>query len=172
MENDDNDSDDNDSYDNIQVAMVENANVVLVWIIFDLSREDRNVFNKQVVWSDNFRDGHRVLQLLEEKSIQLRAEEFDLHLHLQERFIPLHGTYYIATVMESTYMCPIVVILDQSVSTLDGDGDILICIICYDALLSGYEATKFPCNHLFHQECILEWFYVKLECPICRNEIL
>jgi len=30
MENDDNDSDDNDSYDNIQVAMVENANVVLV----------------------------------------------------------------------------------------------------------------------------------------------
>ena len=62
---------------------------------------------KKVVWSGSFREGHRVLQLLEEDSIQLRAEEFDLHVHLRERFIPLHRTYHVTAAMAATYMCPI-----------------------------------------------------------------
>ena len=55
----------NDSDDNIQAAMAENENVVLVRIIFDWSREDGNVFSKQVVWSGSFADCRHVMQLLE-----------------------------------------------------------------------------------------------------------
>jgi hypothetical protein len=28
-----------------------------------------------------------------------------------------------------------------------------------------------PCNHIFHADCLEEWFKMKKECPSCRNEI-
>ena len=28
-----------------------------------------------------------------------------------------------------------------------------------------------PCNHIFHSDCLEEWFRMKKECPSCRNEI-
>ena len=28
-----------------------------------------------------------------------------------------------------------------------------------------------PCNHKFHQKCLLGWLAKKLECPICRQAL-
>jgi hypothetical protein len=28
-----------------------------------------------------------------------------------------------------------------------------------------------PCNHIFHSDCLEEWFKMKKECPNCRTEI-
>ena len=28
-----------------------------------------------------------------------------------------------------------------------------------------------PCGHKFHQRCLLNWMQVKLECPVCREEL-
>jgi hypothetical protein len=28
-----------------------------------------------------------------------------------------------------------------------------------------------PCNHRFHQRCLLGWLAKKLECPICRQAL-
>lgn len=47
-----------------------------------------------------------------------------------------------------------------------------LCAIC----LTSYEVTeriiKLPCNHIFHQECGVEWLKVNASCPMCRKSIL
>jgi hypothetical protein len=42
------------------------------------------------------------------------------------------------------------------------------CVIC-QAPLIGSETLVTPCNHVFHQDCLLQWAEVKLMCPICRR---
>ena len=58
------------------------------------------------------------------------------------------------------------------------------CCICMDSinqsLASPSEALakhrqknktiKFDCNHVFHYDCIFQWFMEKQCCPICRKE--
>lgn len=30
---------------------------------------------------------------------------------------------------------------------------------------------KTPCNHYFHEECLVKWFETKPECPTCRKSL-
>lgn len=30
---------------------------------------------------------------------------------------------------------------------------------------------KTPCNHYFHEECLMKWFETKPECPTCRKSL-
>jgi tetratricopeptide (TPR) repeat protein len=43
------------------------------------------------------------------------------------------------------------------------------CIICQDDYSQGGGAVILPCNHLFHENCILLWLYLKGQCAICRQ---
>jgi len=47
------------------------------------------------------------------------------------------------------------------------------CVICYNEIdinnRTGYMLA--PCDHLFHKDCLVQWMEVKMECPICRNEL-
>lgn len=47
------------------------------------------------------------------------------------------------------------------------------CVICYNEIdtrnRSGYMLA--PCDHLFHKDCLVQWMEVKMECPICRNDL-
>ena len=47
------------------------------------------------------------------------------------------------------------------------------CSICLDTLKSGDKVIKLNCDHLFHKDCIKDWFRGKTEknCPLCRNII-
>lgn len=58
-------------------------------------------------------------------------------------------------------------------SLLAGDEHELECVICYNSIhlnvQSNYMIT--PCDHLFHEECLLQWMHVKLECPVCRSQL-
>lgn len=158
---------------NIEAAMAENANIVLLRTIFDWSRPDGNVWSEQIVWSGSFADCHRVQQLLEDNSnsIQLRGERFDVNPHLRGQYIARHPTHPIAAAIAAVASCSTVIISDEFVSIDDADGDSLLCAICQETLSVGEdEAKQLPCNHLFHWNCILKWFYLKLECPLCRNQ--
>jgi len=47
------------------------------------------------------------------------------------------------------------------------------CAICYNEIdirnPAGYMLA--PCDHLFHQDCLVRWMEVKMECPICRKDL-
>lgn len=52
-----------------------------------------------------------------------------------------------------------------------------ICPICKDDYIANEQLYKLTsCNHIFHSDCILEWFnklsiskFNTLSCPLCRN---
>lgn len=51
-----------------------------------------------------------------------------------------------------------------------GDGK-AECTICIDDMHLGDEATVLPCNHWFHEECVVLWLKEHNTCPICRAPI-
>lgn len=51
-----------------------------------------------------------------------------------------------------------------------GDGK-AECTICIDDMKLGDEVTVLPCNHWFHEECVVLWLKEHNTCPICRAPI-
>ena len=157
----------------IQAAMAENMNIILQRTIIDWSRLDGNVWSQQIVWSGSFTDFHRILEPSEDNSNSLNliiviGQHFVLHPHLREQYIARHGTSHpTAAAIAAVDSSPKVIIQVEMMQT---EGDRLICAICHDVLSNGEDAKQLPCNHLFHSNCLFNWFYVKLECPLCRYQ--
>ncbi|KAK7342407.1 hypothetical protein VNO80_25358 [Phaseolus coccineus] len=42
------------------------------------------------------------------------------------------------------------------------------CAICLEDFKSGEEVRLTPCNHMFHEDCIVPWLTTKGQCPVCR----
>ena len=34
-----------------------------------------------------------------------------------------------------------------------------------------YKLMVTPCNHVYHSSCLLAWMNVKLECPLCKEQL-
>lgn len=45
------------------------------------------------------------------------------------------------------------------------------CSICLDDLVVGQPATRIPCGHLYHEDCVKDWLKKSNECPVCRYEL-
>ena len=45
-----------------------------------------------------------------------------------------------------------------------------ICSICQDAVTSGGVKLR-GCQHIYHRQCISEWFHASARCPVCRRDI-
>ncbi|EOY02002.1 hypothetical protein QUC31_013523 [Theobroma cacao] len=45
------------------------------------------------------------------------------------------------------------------------------CVICLEELKVGSDASRMPCSHTFHGDCIEEWLKQSHYCPICRFEM-
>jgi len=45
------------------------------------------------------------------------------------------------------------------------------CSICFNIIIYRDKYTKEICNHIFHDECIKQWYDISkgLSCPLCRN---
>jgi len=51
-------------------------------------------------------------------------------------------------------------------------GETLECVICMnsvDLAMKDYMVT--PCDHVFHEACLLQWLNQKMECPTCRGAL-
>lgn len=61
-------------------------------------------------------------------------------------------------------------IIKQHCSTLvTEDNPANECTICLSPLEKDQMATRIGCEHLFHYNCLTEWFKMKPNCPICRK---
>jgi len=54
-------------------------------------------------------------------------------------------------------------------------GDLLICAVCLDEIHEGERRSRAGrqtgCKHVFHWECIKQWFRVKAVCPVCNTPL-
>ena len=41
------------------------------------------------------------------------------------------------------------------------------CIICLDNMKIGEKIKILDCGHIYHYNCINDWFKRKKECPLC-----
>ncbi|KAJ6929150.1 E3 ubiquitin-protein ligase SIRP1 [Populus alba x Populus x berolinensis] len=53
------------------------------------------------------------------------------------------------------------VVFDGSSSTRD-------CTVCMEEIEGGSEATRMPCSHVYHSDCISQWLQTSHLCPLCR----
>lgn len=47
-----------------------------------------------------------------------------------------------------------------------------ICPICINNFKLEEILKVLPCNHMFHKECIKQWFTSNVKCPVCRLELV
>jgi len=46
------------------------------------------------------------------------------------------------------------------------------CAVCKDEFEVSQETIELPCEHVFHNECILPWIKQSGTCPVCRYELV
>ena len=42
------------------------------------------------------------------------------------------------------------------------------CSICLEEFQTGFEVTRMPCSHVYHEKCIAKWLQTSHFCPLCR----
>jgi hypothetical protein len=45
------------------------------------------------------------------------------------------------------------------------------CAICLNDLTEGDSCRQLPCDHIFHTDCIDQWFTLSVACPMCKRNI-
>jgi hypothetical protein len=45
------------------------------------------------------------------------------------------------------------------------------CVICLEKIKNGDVAIMLACTHIFHRDCIFEWFKTNDLCPICKYKV-
>jgi len=45
------------------------------------------------------------------------------------------------------------------------------CCICFEAHNLKDRATRLPCSHIYHPQCIVDWLKRSCTCPVCRYEL-
>ncbi|CAI9552470.1 unnamed protein product, partial [Staurois parvus] len=50
-------------------------------------------------------------------------------------------------------------------------GSGLECPVCKEDYTVGESVRQLPCNHLFHNDCIIPWLEQHDTCPVCRKSL-
>lgn len=50
------------------------------------------------------------------------------------------------------------------------DTDEKVCAICYTQIKCREIVTALECKHIYHTDCISQWFENNTSCPLCRND--
>ncbi|XP_016352774.1 E3 ubiquitin-protein ligase RNF126-like [Sinocyclocheilus anshuiensis] len=47
----------------------------------------------------------------------------------------------------------------------------LECPVCKEDYSTGENVRQLPCNHLFHNDCVVPWLEQHDTCPVCRKSL-
>eukprot|EP00877_Chromochloris_zofingiensis_P007338 jgi/Chrzof1/2858/Cz12g01140.t1 len=45
------------------------------------------------------------------------------------------------------------------------------CTVCHEEFVTGGQVLELPCQHCFHEDCILPWLQEHNTCPVCRHKL-
>jgi len=52
----------------------------------------------------------------------------------------------------------------------DGSTTYPVCAICLELLLDTEQVRGLPCEHVFHEDCLVSWFRLdRFDCPLCKR---
>ncbi|PPD70782.1 hypothetical protein GOBAR_DD32347 [Gossypium barbadense] len=54
---------------------------------------------------------------------------------------------------------------------LEGPSSSKECMICLDEFSDGNEIALMPCQHVYHDACIVKWLKASHLCPLCRYQM-
>ncbi|OMJ78636.1 hypothetical protein SteCoe_21513 [Stentor coeruleus] len=67
---------------------------------------------------------------------------------------------------------------EESNLSRDNDNTCIICmtplnipIVHNEPIVNRSKTMHTPCSHRFHQDCLVQWIEIKLECPTCRSRL-
>ncbi|XVF54277.1 hypothetical protein PTKIN_Ptkin05aG0167900 [Pterospermum kingtungense] len=60
----------------------------------------------------------------------------------------------------------------ESLEKVEVEGNFTVqCVICLEEILDGLKASRMPCSHVYHQDCIFSWLANSNLCPLCRFQM-
>ncbi|KAF8113873.1 hypothetical protein N665_0045s0111 [Sinapis alba] len=68
-------------------------------------------------------------------------------------------------------LIPTVEISPSTLCCCSSDDSTLACAICREDFVIGESARRLPCDHLYHNDCIVPWLASHNSCPLCRFEL-
>ncbi|CAG9329642.1 unnamed protein product [Blepharisma stoltei] len=60
---------------------------------------------------------------------------------------------------------------DECGERIEEDRVVLECSVCKEEFGPDEEAIDMPCQHMFHQNCLIPWLKEHNNCPVCRFEL-
>ncbi|CAH8383670.1 unnamed protein product [Eruca vesicaria subsp. sativa] len=66
---------------------------------------------------------------------------------------------------------PTIEISSSTLRCSSSDDSTLPCAICREDFVIGESARRLPCDHLYHNDCIVPWLASHTSCPLCRHEL-
>ncbi|XP_026485336.2 E3 ubiquitin-protein ligase RNF181 [Vanessa tameamea] len=95
------------------------------------------------------------------------------HLLHMARFLIDYGLYEVTFAEQWPRLPPA-----ASIEAVENLKEIIIeddsennCPICLKKFCINEKAKEMPCQHLFHEKCIITWLYKTNSCPFCRYEL-
>mmetsp|Transcript_21355 Transcript_21355/g.45840 ORF Transcript_21355/g.45840 Transcript_21355/m.45840 type:complete len:259 (-) Transcript_21355:194-970(-) len=62
-------------------------------------------------------------------------------------------------------------VVDEKTAQSMKKEDPVSCAICYGSAETGDKVAALPCQHSYHESCILEWLVKSRTCPLCRSKV-
>ncbi|CAN0152505.1 unnamed protein product [Discosporangium mesarthrocarpum] len=117
-----------------------------------------------------------VLWMAVQVSLLLAQDRFGPHFFIPKRFLPAKYDYHRPLPPEwGTQQAATRTAGQDSEEGRDVDvelGNSPECVICYNAVDPTLEEPMItPCDHVFHEACLMRWMEIKMECPTCRAQL-
>lgn len=80
--------------------------------------------------------------------------------------------------VQQRQVAAVLALQDTNVSAKDEEGQMLrTCCICLNDIsecpedddAGAVSMVKLPCQHHFHEDCVIDWYNTSITCPLCRD---